>query len=226
MKVVSIFILFIFGFTLNAQNDSTRLVEYNASYKFKDGIFLDFSQVKSNSPIPKSRILTSYDYSRNDFYDKILLDKRVYFYDDYGMRREVSPLKIWGYSRNGILYINFQKSFQRISLIGSICHFVASINVSNPQYVDPFYYNSYNRYNSYGINSPSYSTTELRQYLLEFESGQIFEYGVSSVEVLLMNDIELHDEFMKLRRKKKKQMKFYYIRQFNKRNKLFLPKVN
>jgi len=38
-----------------------------------------------------------------------------------------------------------------------------------------------------------------------------------------MADPELHDEFSGLSKKKKKQMKFLYIRKFNEKNPLFFP---
>jgi hypothetical protein len=50
------------------------------------------------------------------------------------------------------------------------------------------------------------------------------EYDTKNVEVLLMKDPELYDEFVRLSRKKKKQMLFYYIRKYNEKNPLYLPK--
>ena len=50
------------------------------------------------------------------------------------------------------------------------------------------------------------------------------EYDVASVEVLLMKDPELHDEYVTLRNRKKKQLKFLYIRKFNERNPLYFTK--
>ena len=64
----------------------------------------------------------------------------------------------------------------------------------------------------------------MRQYLLDFETGKIFDYNDESIEVLLMKDPKLYDEYMALRNKKKKQLKFLYIRKFNERNPLYFPK--
>jgi len=63
----------------------------------------------------------------------------------------------------------------------------------------------------------------MKQYLLDFDTGKIMEYDNNSVEVLLMKDPELYDEYMALGKRKKKQLKFYYIRKFNERNPLYLP---
>ena len=64
---------------------------------------------------------------------------------------------------------------------------------------------------------------EMKQYLIEFESGKILEYDVQSAEILLMKDTELYEEFMRLPRKKRKELIFVYIRKFNEKNPLYLP---
>jgi hypothetical protein len=64
----------------------------------------------------------------------------------------------------------------------------------------------------------------MRQYLLDFKSGNILDYEVESMKVLLMADPELHDEYVSMGKKKQKQMKFLFIRKFNERNPLFFPK--
>jgi hypothetical protein len=66
-------------------------------------------------------------------------------------------------------------------------------------------------------------STEMKQFLLDFNTGKVHDYDLTAVEVLLMNDPELHDEYMELRKRKKKQLKFYYIRKFNEQNPLYLP---
>jgi hypothetical protein len=50
------------------------------------------------------------------------------------------------------------------------------------------------------------------------------EYETKNVAMLLMPDPELHDEFARLRSKKKQQLRFMYIRKFNERNPLYVPK--
>ncbi len=63
----------------------------------------------------------------------------------------------------------------------------------------------------------------MRQYLIDFETGKLYDYKRESLEVLLMKDPELHDEYQSLRRRKKKQLKFMYIRKFNERNPIYFP---
>ena len=63
----------------------------------------------------------------------------------------------------------------------------------------------------------------MKQYLLDFETGKVMDYDYKTIEFLLMEDPALHDEYASLRKRKKKQLKFYYLRKFNERNPLFVP---
>ncbi|NBC82034.1 MAG: hypothetical protein GVY19_01505 [Bacteroidetes bacterium] len=205
-----------------AQADSANHVKYTPDFDFNDGVFLDFEQVTLNNPIPKSRLLTSTDFNSSDFFDELMKNKRIYFYDQVGVKREVIIDQIWGYSRNGVLYKNMQNEFFRITIVGSISHFIASHTSYQDYYTDPYYHPYYGRSVTYSVNPGP--VKEMRQYILDFQTGDILEYNFKNVEALLMKDPALHAEYAGLRKKKKKQQKFIYIRKFNERNPLYFPK--
>jgi len=215
-----IFWLPFFICVLTNGNDSTNLIKYTPEFKFSDGIFLDFEQVKKNVPVEKARILTTIDYDDNDYFTKITSGKTFSFYNDFGKKLDIPVKNIWGYSDNGILYKKVEDNFYRITIVGAICHFVAF--VTSYDYSPSTYYGSYNSYDYYG-NRPGYRNekTDLKQYIIDFKTGKILNYTIQNLEVLLMNDPELHDEYISLRKKKKNQMKFYYIRKFNERNPIY-----
>jgi hypothetical protein len=226
MKGLYLFILGIFFWVpfSFSQDQTAGMVKYTPDFKFKDGLYLSFSQLKTNNPLPVARVLSETDHEDADFYNKLLEGKKIIYFDDFGVQQTVSVEKIWGFSRNGIVYIRIGGNYSRITVIGSICHFVANITTYNSSYYDPYSYNPY--YYRYSASPTTTSTTEMRQYLLDFETGKILDYDVQGVEVLLMKDPELYDEFAALRNKKKKQMKFLYIRKFNERNALYIPENN
>jgi hypothetical protein len=216
------------------------MMKYTPDFRFNDGIYLNFDQVKMNSPIPKAKLLTSVDYNDREFFKKILEIDKIYFYDNMGIRQEIARNTIWGYARNGVMYIQVQENFNRITFVGSICHFVADITTVDSRYnspygyYDPYYspysYGSYySPYNSY--YSPYYSPyrqsnmsrTEVKQYLLDFESGKLLEFDIENTELLLMKDNVLYEEYVQLSRKKKKELMFVYIRKFNENNPLYIP---
>jgi hypothetical protein len=217
--------------------DKEGMVKYTPEFRFMDGIYLNFEQVKMNSPIPKAKLLTSVDYNDREFFKKIFEMEKIYFYDNMGVRQEVAKNSIWGYARNGVLYVQVQEGFNRITFVGSICHFVADITTYDSRYYnspygyyDP-YYSPYGYSNYYNPYSPYYSPyrqsnmsrNELKQYIIDFESGKVLEFDVENTELLLMKDNQLYEEYIQLSRKKKKELMFVYIRRFNEKNPLYIP---
>lgn len=243
-----IFILINFFFSAepvysNTGQDSLKveMVKYTPEFRFKDGVYLNFEQVKSNSPIPKAKLLTSVDYNDREFFKRLMEMDKIYYYDNMGVRQEVAKSNIWGYSRNGIIYVQVQDNFNRVTFVGNICHFVADITTYDNRYYNNYPYGYYDPYYSpyYGYGgyySPYYSPyyyspygapnvprTELKQYIIDFESGKILEFDVDNTELLLMKDSQLYEEYVQLSNKKKKELMFVYIRKFNEKNPLFIP---
>ncbi|MCK4662816.1 MAG: hypothetical protein KAT68_08125 [Bacteroidales bacterium] len=204
---------------LFGQADTIKLVKYSPDFKFYDGIYLNFQQVKNNKPIPKSRIITKVDIYSLDFFNKVLMKKKVSFYDNFGIKQEYSVDDLWGYSRNGSLYINWGNTFNRIPFVGSISHFIANVTVYQDRPYNP-YYSSYYYYN---VVQPQQTTKEMRQFILDFETGKILNYNYETVLVILMKDTELYDEYNNLKKKKKKQLKFLYLRKYNEKYPLYIP---
>lgn len=230
----------VFSFDTLRGQDQAGMVKYTPDFRFRDGIYLNFDQVKSNSPIPKAKLLTSVDYNDREFFRKLLEMDKIYFYDDMGIRQEIPKNTIWGYSRNGVLYVQIQDNFNRITFVGNICHFVADVTTYDSRYYnspygyyDPYYspygYNNY--YSPYSPYSPYYSPyrqsnmsrNELKQYIIDFENGKVFEFDIQNTELLLMKDDKLYEEYVQLPRRKKKELMFVYIRKFNEKNPLFIP---
>ena len=205
-------VLYLYG-----QVPGPNMVKYTPDFVFNEGFYTGFEQVRVNSPIPPARLITDFDYTDSDFFNKVLDGKKISYFDQFGIRQEVAVNKLWGISKNGAMYIRIGQVFNRVTFIGSICHFVATITTYNTRYYDPYYYNPYSYYR-YMYSPPTYATSEMKQFLIDFETGEVLDYTVESVDVLLMKDPELHDEFAALRKKKRKQLKFMYIRKFNERN--------
>ncbi len=224
------------AFTVEGQ-EQEGMVKYTPDFRFRDGIYVNFEQVKQNSPIPKAKLLTSTDYNDKEFFKKLLESDKIYYYDGMGVRQEISVGDIWGYSRNGVLYIQVQNNFNRITFMGSICHFVADVTTYDNRYYSPYggyydpYYSPYgygnyyypygSYYSPYGRNSMS--RNEIKQYIFDFEEGKILEFDQKNTETLLMRDSELYEEFVRLPRKQRKDMMFVYIRKYNEKNPLYLP---
>src|SRR5512135_1980302 len=159
MKVVlALLFMVYFGF-VNAQepNPNANMIKYTPDFKFKEGVFLNFDQVKRNDPIDKSRIITDIAYDNPDFFDMVLKEKKLQLFDNVGARQEIQTKNIWGFGRNGVLYININDNYFRITIIGNICHFVASLTNYGSDRYNPYYGYGYPYYYS-PYYSPYYST--------------------------------------------------------------------
>jgi hypothetical protein len=244
-SVVTLIALVIASGIITAQRGDT-LVQYSPDFKFRDGIYLNFDMVKNNSPIPKARLFTSVDYNDKDFFDQVISAEKIYFYDNMGVRQEIDKDAMWGFARNGVLYVKVQSTFNRITFFGSIIHFVADVTTVSPgynpygyydpyyspyrSYYSPYYYSPYSsRYydpyyypggSPYGSNT---TRTDLQMFMIDFESGKSYEYNLENLEALLMKDPELYEEFVSLRNKNQKKMMFVYLRKYNEKHPVLIP---
>jgi hypothetical protein len=239
MMILGAVMLQVFGVFHADGQEREGMVKYTPDFRFRDGIYVNFDQVKQNSPIPKAKLLTSTDYNDKEFFKKLLESEKIYYYDGMGVRQEISVSNIWGYARNGVLYIQVQNNFNRITFVGSICHFVADVTTYDNRYYspygsgyyDPYYYSPYgygNYYSPYGSYYPPYgrntmSKNEIKQYLIDFENGKILEFDQKNTEILLMKDSQLYEEYVRLPRKDRKDLMFVFIRRFNENNPLYIP---
>ena len=220
IKNLYIVLFILLSINISAQEIKTPdgSVKYSPAFKFKDGIYTNFLQVKQNLPIPKSQIVTDVDYNAFDFYDRLLEGKTITIYDNLGVNKEIETKFIWGFSNKGVLYINLNDEYNRIPVFGRISHFIA-----NKTYVE---YDPYNRYNAYNRTTydPYNTKTVLMQYLLDFETGKLYDFNYKSVELLIASDIDLYEEFSKLSNRKKKKLQFLYVRKYNQKHPVYFPK--
>jgi hypothetical protein len=190
-----------------SQNDS---VPYSREYEFKEGMFLTVEQFRKNDPIPKSDIISSYPKSQVDFMKQVMDQKYISYKAADGSEQKAETGSLWGYCQNRSLYINFNNDFNRINQIGTLSHFTAV--VSTPmRYNDPM--------NNYGINT----TDEMRQFIFDTRTNKVVDFNVHHMEILLQNDPSLYEEFMKLKRRKKADSIFIYLRRYNEKHPLYLP---
>ncbi|MFH1319573.1 MAG: hypothetical protein ABII90_02830 [Bacteroidota bacterium] len=188
-------------------------VKYDKDFEFKEGIYLIYEQFKHNDPIPKSKIISKFDKNELGFLSKLLLLKKIEFIDSAGNKEAVLTSSIWGYSNNNIVYINIQGEFNRIPIIGNICHFTAVVTVYDNHYYDP-----------YSFNQGGYASNEFRQYILDVRTGNILDYTISDLESLLIRDQQLYDEFTALKKRKKKDSMFIYLRKYNEKHPAYFGK--
>ena len=219
MKAVLITIsLFVFLFFNGIENflfAQEKTVQYTKDFEFKNGIYVSFSDFKKNNPINTAKIISDYNKTSRDFFTQLLSKSPFSYTDSLGKEQSQKSSDIWGYCQNGTVYVNHGTDFNRVTIIGSIFHFVASvqrpIGVSDPfMNNDPFY-------NSQHL---VYST---EQFVLDFETGKILDFNVQTMEALLSRDAELSKEFAALKKKQKRDGIFIYLRKYNEKHPIYFP---
>ncbi len=207
------------------QQDSVRVkkIKYTHDFKFADGIFLNIEQVKTNSPILKARIITNLDDTDFSFFEKLLENEFFVVLDGMGLRKEMKSEDVWGFSQNGILFIYWNEEFNRIPVFGLISHFIADKTYVQQNNNNNYYNNSYyNPYNPYYPTNTQTTKTEVRQYILDMETGEVTDYTYKTIEIILMRDVALYEEFIKLKKKQRKQLKFLYLRKYNEKHPFYI----
>jgi hypothetical protein len=201
------FLLFFFSSTLlHSQNDS---ILYSPDFKFREGIYLTFADFRSNKPIPKTSIVSDFDKSELNFLRKELTQRTINYTDSSGKLQAINPGKLWGFSENNSVYIHFNADFNKIVVIGSFCHFTST----------------YTSYMTTGPTTGGESTgtpvENMQQYVLDMKTGIVSDFILPNMEILFQRDAEIYKEFMALRKGKRRQLMFFYLRKYNEKHPLY-----
>lgn len=193
-----------------------KSIQYDKDFEFKNGIYISFLDFKNNNPIIASKIISDYNKNSREFFDKILSKNTFTYMDSSGKEQTEKTDDIWGYCANGNIYISHGTDYNRVTIIGSICHFVATV----PMKVgmgDPFNYNDpfYNPQQQYTYIS--------EQFILDYESGKVLQFNVDNMQALLSRDEALYKEFTALKKKQKRDSIFLYLRKYNEKHPVYFP---
>ncbi len=199
------------------QTVAQEVIQYAPGFEFREGIYLNFEQFKNNNPLPKNSIVSNLNHSDTEFLLTILDDKTFTYKDEKDTVRTLFTENVWGFSRNDNIFVRVENDFFRISILGSISHFLATITV---------YYNNMNTgfYNPYYGMGPTQSTTqETRQMILDYKTGRTTDFTQENMENILQRDQRLFDEFSNLKKSQKKDLLFLYLRKYNEKHPIFFP---
>ncbi len=209
------FLIFIFNLSFS-QDGKNNFINTTKKIEFKDGLYFNFESFKNNKPFPKNKITTSINYSSLDFFKQLMKQNYIIIFDNKGVERKISKKKIWGYCQKGNIYINWNGEFNRIGIIGRLSHFVANLTISQIRSINPYSYSS-----NFSMGNGIYKTTEMRQYILDFSNGEVVEYDRKNLEKLLKKDKEIYEEYINLSKRKRRKLKFKYLKKFNEKYAIF-----
>ena len=83
-RIILVLTIGLFYASLAIGQRADSLIRYTPDFKFRDGIYLNFDMVKTNSPIPKAKLLTSVDNNDKDFFNQVISGEKIYYYDNEG----------------------------------------------------------------------------------------------------------------------------------------------
>lgn len=204
---------------LKAQPDSTAKavhgdsVLYVTGFSFQPGIYLNFAQFSANSPLPKSAIVFEGDTSRLDYIRLALGRESFQWKDSTGKIHTTKTASIWGYSENKTVYVRWNYAFNRVVVIGSICHFTAS--VTTYMYTGP---------GTYPNQQSGTPVESMQQYVIDTKTGTIYDFNVTTMEFILQRDAVLATEYAALKKKQKRDQTFIFLRKYNEKHPLYFPK--
>jgi len=202
-----ILLFFVFSTYISAQAQD--------NIKFNDGVFISFDDFKHNKSIAFSQLITNNDLYNENSVKEFLNKKKIYFFDNNGIKQELKTKIIWGYCINNKIYIHYNNEYNIIPFVGSISHFIANKQVYHNTYTDPFA-------DPYSAGYNNYSTSESREYILDFDTGVVYEFNTKNFLLLLSKDNELYTEFVNLKKRKQRQMMYIYLRRFNEKHQISL----
>ena len=193
----------------------TGMVEYSKEFEFKEGIYPTYKNFLYNNPIPKSKIITELNRDDIDFMPQLTSQKIIKYQDSAGVEQSIKPEKLWGYSKNNGVFIYFSGDFNRIAVIGSLCHFTASVidYIARPGI----------GIGMGGMGMSTMVTRELKQFIIDTKSGLTYEFTTARLEYLLQADPELLQEFISLKKREKRESTFLYLRKYNQKHPLYFP---
>lgn len=228
MKKLFFAFIFLFPLCINifAQADSAIVrndsVQYTNNFVFKEGVYLDYKDLLANNPLPKEKIVAAGDKTQLDFISKTLSDNNEIIFSYKGAQYKADVKKIWGYCQNNAIYIGKEGKFYRIPVFGNISHFFATVEVVT--YMNNYGYGGFG-FGYGGMMGPAtpVKQKETRQFVMDYKTGDVFEASLPTVESLLSRDMELYTQYMKLKKKQRRELMILYIRRFNEAHPVFFP---
>ena len=204
MKYSLAFILFLFISALFAQEQ--EMVEYDGGFDFNEGIYRNFEEFKNNEPYYKVGHIQ--DKRGNRTPEMWRENEELYYPDENNALQRIDENNVWGYCYRDAVHVRVNSAFERIVVIGSLCHFLGTATSYTR---DPFSY--------YG----SSRQVVQQQYFIDTETGGTFEFNVENMSAILQRDEFLFAQFEDIPKKKKKDVLFLYLRKYNDKHPLYFP---
>jgi hypothetical protein len=206
-KIILLFLLLSAVLFSGAQTDSTL---HAPDARLEDGIYITYEDFRRNRGVRSHELVSDAGRSQLEFISKTL-SQTQFSYRRNGVLYTQTSDRVWGYSQNNTLYLNYQGSFYRVPVFGAISYMVAQVTVISPGFYDP----------RFGYPVGNTRTTELREFLMSFYDGYLRDLSPANAKELFKNDKHIYEEYKKLSRRKQKSELYKFIRRYNAANPVY-----
>lgn len=199
---VLVFVLLCSG--LRAQSDT--LGRYSPGFKFKDGLYLSFEDFKSNCPtIPLSNL--------RDEEGKVLSEvneSQALYHSVDDTLRYINPKLLFGFSANGKVSIGHDGNFDRLVVIGILCHVIQREIV-----VD------YDRGGLYEFNSMPVRREVRKEFILDMRTGEMSPMNPSNMDYHIADDSSVATTFSRQSQRQRRATVYSTLHTYNRAHPLY-----
>ncbi len=191
---------------LSALGQQDTLAKYGSGFRFKDGIYLSPLDFRDNCP----------SYPRNKVYDKmgkqrLDLDPKESYYvvnEDSLIRLEFDS--IWGLCENGQVYVQHNSAFDRLIIVGKLCHIIHREEVID-----------FNANYGVGVGTVPVRREVQVEYLIDLESGEKVPFNEDNLSFYMQDDPVIFNSYELLTRKEKRKRQYVFLHRYNTENPVY-----
>lgn len=220
MKYIYFLFLTIVSPGLLAQSENVAL---SNSFKFHDGLFLNFEHFQQNQPVFSWR-----EIKANMISTQAGIIKVESFLVGDPRDNEIVPLdSVWGFSRNGVPYVQIPKdtgkvwdfaTFVALRMVGKIClltyeeerEILVSVKAYNPYNGQPF-----------REGKVPQKEIVLQEKVIYFPSGELADLNRPTLMAWIKDDEELYQEFIALGPRLSPEELYETLLLYNERNRIY-----
>ncbi|NNC83859.1 MAG: hypothetical protein HKN79_09785 [Flavobacteriales bacterium] len=195
-------------FTIPVLGQRDTLGRYSPGFKFKDGLYTAFQEFKDNCPAYPIDQLRDEMGNTLDRIDA----EQPWFIASQDSLLAVSKDSIWGFSSSGKVYLKNQDFFDRMVVIGTLCHVIHREEIMD--------------YNNTLYNGFTYAPVRREvqvEFFVDMRTGEKYEFNEKNLSEQISDDPILRSSYSQLTRKKRKENMFRFLHTYNQNHPIYFP---
>ena len=206
-KLLTCIVLLICAVELCAQA-AYHMMATHEELEFEEGLYLHFKDWKNNMPITREQIISLSNPNDPYFFEEILSQAWVSYYNHYGEVQRMKSSKVFGYCQDNTIYT---RDHAEIRTIGAICMFTEVRAVTNIE----------RTFASLAFPFPPRNETA-KSFIIDFEYNRKLFFNRRNMEDILERDRDLFQDYLHTKGKWRDKI-HQFIALYNKRNPIYFP---